>query len=414
MLIIAKFFIIILCLFFPVVDQAQSSHNTSNDFSIDLQDANLADALHILAKFMHQNIIVSHAVTDVVSLHVHHVSAQKTFNILLNTHNLISIPMGNDWFITSRNDWMQHESEQIKLQKMMESSAPLVTKVWQIHYARADDIVHMLQDSSHSLLSRHGHVRMDARTNIIYIQDTVKRLQQIAYLIKRIDIPVQQVMIEARLASVDSDYERNLGILFTTQHPTETVSHTEGMLSPTHYGLLVAKLADGSLLDVQLSAMENTGHGEVISTPRLFTANQQTAAIESGDEIPYQQESSSGGTVVVFKKAVLSLKVTPQILPDEKVLLQLHINQDKPSKLLVHGVPAISTRQISTNVLVKDGQTIVLGGIYESSQERANQSIPFLGKIPLLGLLFQQNDTIENKRELLIFVTPRVMPQAMG
>jgi type IV pilus assembly protein PilQ len=160
---------------------------------------------------------------------------------------------------------------------------------------------------------------------------------------------------------------------------------------------------------VQLSALENEGHGELISSPSLFTANQQTASIESGEEIPYQEVSKSGATSVAFKKAVLSLKVTPQVMPDHQVMLELQVNQDKPSNRMVLGVPAISTRQMSTHILIKNGQTIVLGGIYESDKEAGQRRIPFLGKIPLVGLLFRHQNSVLRKRELLIFVTPKII-----
>lgn len=383
---------------------AATPQNTT--ISLDLHNVSLAETLHMIAKLKHENIIVNPTIHAEVTLHLHNVSAQKIFAMLLHTYDLVDVRLGDAGYITTRSEWTQHEQDQLKQQETSDALIPLETHIWQLHYANAQETLHLLQDSASSLISKRGHVRVDARTNILYVQDASKNIQQINTLLKRIDIPVQQVVIETHLASVDSDFERNLGVTFSASSDPQVGS----LFSKTRYGLLVARLADGSMLDVQLSALENSGHGELISSPRLFTANQQTAAIESGEEIPYQSESPSGGTSTVFKKAVLSLKVTPQILPGNKVLLQLQINQDKPSKRVVQGVPAINTRQITTNVLLKDGQTVVLGGIYESDKEQARQSIPFLGKIPLLGLLFQQNDIIQNKRELLIFVTPRVIP----
>jgi type IV pilus assembly protein PilQ len=254
---------------------------------------------------------------------------------------------------------------------------------------------------------------------MICVQDLPKQIQDVRVLIKKMDIPVQQVLIEARLASVDSDFERELGVNFAVQAPR--INREEGLVPSvsdpisrnTHFSLAVAKLADGSLLDVALSALENEGRGELISSPSLFTANQQTALIESGEEIPYQEVSASGATSVSFKKAVLSLKVTPQVLPGNKVLLQLQVNQDKPSNRIVLGVPAISTRQIATSILINNGQTLVLGGIYESNKEHEEQRIPFLGKIPLVGVLFRQQNAREGKRELLIFVTPKIISEKL-
>lgn len=320
--------------------------------------------------------------------------------------------MGNTWLILPHAELLRRQQDELKLQMSYEEMAILSTRIWQIHYAKADDIARLIQDSTTSLLSKRGHVRVDARTNSVCVQDTAEHLQEIAALIKRLDIPVQQVLIETKLASVDYDTERELGLNFSVQYPSDPVSPVQQLTrAPKRYSLAVAKLADGSILDAQLSALENEGRGELISSPSLFTANQQTAQIESGEEIPYQEVSESGGTAVAFKKAVLRLKVTPQIMPGNRVLLQLQINQDKPSNRIVMGVPAINTRQIMTNVLVGNAETIVLGGIYESNHEQAEQRIPFLGKIPLVGWLFKQQNVTHSKRELLIFVTPKIIPQ---
>jgi type IV pilus assembly protein PilQ len=399
----------ILCLLLTHVFGSTEKQN-NQDTSLDLQDVNLSDALYTLAKMIHLNLIVSSSINDKITLHLNHISLEKTFNLLLLSHNLLKIPMGNTWFIVPKQDWLLHQQDQAKLQETMDATAPLTSRIWQVRYAKADDIAHLLENGSNTLLSKRGHVRVDTRTNMLYLQDTPDRLGQIQRLVARIDIPIKQILIEAHLASIDSDYEQNLGINFAVQNASTTQVATLPTFAKTHYSLLVAKLADGSLLDMQLTALENQGHGELISSPRLFTSNQQTATIESGEEIPYQEESLSGGTAVAFKKAVLGLKVTPQILPGNKVLLQLQVNQDRPSKLMVQGVPAINTRQMSTNVLLQNGQTVVLGGIYESNNEHAKQMIPFLGRIPILGWLFQQNDVSQNKRELLIFVTPRIIP----
>lgn len=379
--------------------------------SLDLQNVSIQDALHILAKFLHQNIVISPQVNGATSLHLHNMSGQEAFDLLLASRDLTKQNVGNTWFIAPRVMIAQRQQEEFKLQTTIDETAPLMTIVWQIRYAKADDVAHLLQDNSNSLLSKRGHVRVDARTNSICIQDTQEHVQAVQRVIKRLDIPVQQVLIEARLASVDHDYERGLGINFSVNAATGKASGQNVSAVPNRYSLAVANLADGSQLDVQLAALENEGRGELISSPSLFTANQQTASIESGEEIPYQEVSASGGTAIAFKKAVLSLKVTPQVMPDDKVLLQLQINQDRPSDHIVLGVPAISTRQIVTNVLVKNGQTIVLGGIYESDHENAEQRIPFLGKIPLVGWLFKQQNVTLTKRELLVFVTPRVISQ---
>lgn len=379
----------------------------NKDLSFDLQNVEIRDVIYIFAKFLHQNVIISSKVTGLVSLHLHDMPADEIFDLLLLSHDLIKQDVGHSWFVTPRQDLIQHQEDQIKLHSSLEEASPVLTRIWQIHYAKAEDIAHLLQNNNNSLISKRGHLETDIRTNVICIQDTAEHLQDIQKVITHLDVPVQQVLIATRLASIDSDCEHELGVNFTVQ-PADGAMHPDCV---GRYGLVVARLVDGSKLDVQLSALEKMGKGELISSPSLFTANQQTASIESGEEIPYQEESESGGTAVAFKKAVLSLKVTPQIMPNNQVLLQLHINQDRPSSRIVQGVPAINTRQITTNILVKNGQTIVLGGIYESNREHAEQGIPCISKIPLVGWLFKQQNVLENKRELLIFVTPKIISE---
>lgn len=389
--------------------------SVKNEVTVDMQRVSLQDAIRFFAKQLQINVVMSPKISGLTSLHFPQINKNAAFDLLLLSNHLFKKQMGEVWYIAPREEWIARQQDELKLKTTIEESAPLLTRVWQMHYAKAEDVAHILQDNTNSLLSKRGHIRVDTRTNILCVQDTFAHLLEVQRVISRLDIPVQQVLIEARLASIDSDYERELGIDFVVQQsqPHTRTRPEESVLEPVsrRFGLAVAKLADGAILDIKLSALEADGHGELISSPTLFTANQQTASIESGEEIPYQEISRSGATGVAFKKAVLSLKVTPQIMPGNKVLLQLQVNQDKPSSRIVQGVPAISTRQISTNVLVADRQTIVLGGIYETNKENSQQRIPFLGKIPFLGWLFQQQNVRDNKRELLIFVTPKIIAQ---
>ncbi|HSW69250.1 MAG TPA: secretin N-terminal domain-containing protein [Gammaproteobacteria bacterium] len=381
----------------------------SKRMTIDLQNIAVQDALHIIAKSLKQNIIVSSWVHGSITLHLHDMTAEQMFDFILNSEGLTKLQENSVWMILPRNLLIQEKQTEWKQQEILMATAPLITQVWQIRYAKAENIAHLIQDGGHSLLSKRGFLQMDVRTNQICVRDIQESIAIIGKLIKRIDIPVKQVLIEARLASVDSDFERQLGIHFSIQKGEAPERTALAASPPASYSLAVAKLVDGSLLDVQLAALENAGKGELISSPSLFTANQQPASIESGEEIPYQEISRSGATGVAFKKAVLSLKVTPQILPNDRVQLQLQMNQDRPSSREVLGVPAITTRQISSNVLLRNGQTIVLGGIFESSQGDSTERIPFLGNIPVIGLLFAQHNKAENKRELLIFITPRII-----
>jgi type IV pilus assembly protein PilQ len=393
-------------LLFPYLLFAKKINATEEMITLDFQDVNIQDAIHLLAKSLHQEVIIDQSIQGSIHLHFHQMPVRAAFNLLLDSKALAIWETGHTWLILPRSEMIRRKEEELKWHKTLEEATPLVTRVWQIHYAKAEDIALILQDAHFSFLTSRGHVRFDSRTNILCIQDQENHMQEIHALIQRLDIPVQQVLIEARLASIDHDFEHELGIHFGTHGSDSTSTETD-----SNKGLNVAilHLAEGSLLDMRLSALEQEGHGELISSPSLFTANQQTATIESGEEIPYQEVSRSGATGVAFKKAVLSLKVTPQVMPGNQVLLQLQVNQDKPSSHIILGVPAITMRQISTHILVKNGQTIVLGGIYESDYEKGEQRVPFLGKIPILGWLFSQSNAVEHKRELLIFVTPKVI-----
>ncbi|OAI48496.1 hypothetical protein AYO45_04790 [Gammaproteobacteria bacterium SCGC AG-212-F23] len=374
-----------------------------NTISIDLENVSLADAIRVIAERIPCRVSVKPTIVGSVSLHLKAVSAEETLDLLLASHQLIKHKVDDTWVIEKSVERMKENQDSVQLQESSVNAAPLVTRVWQIHYAKADDMIRLLQDNHYTLLSKRGAVHADTRTNTLCVHDILEHMDEINRLIKRLDIPVQQVLIEARLVNIDHSFERELGMHFSVQN-AEAIDSEKN-----HFSLAVAHLADASLLDVKLAALENEGHGEIISSPSLFTANQQTAMIESGEEIPYQETSRNGATSVAFKKAVLALKVTPQIMPDHKVLLELEVNQDKPSKHVVLGVPAISTRHMSTHVLVKNGQTVVLGGIYEEDQTWETDRIPFLGKIPLVGFLFRQQNSSQGKRKLFIFVTPKIM-----
>lgn len=372
-------------------------------FSVSLQDTNLPDAIRYIAKLLDINVIISRAVQGKAVLNLNHVDPHDALNMLLTSHGLAKSRSGNIWLIAPQDELVALKEKEIKWLELDENAAPLASDIGQMKYAKAEDVARIISDERASFLSKRGRIRVDVRTNTICIQDVLPRLTAIRRLIHRLDVPVQQISIAAKLVSIDSDCEQELGVKFSVK-PVIDTSDQNGS-----YSLAVAKLADGSLLDIKLLALENQGRAELISSPSLFAANQQAASIEAGEEVPYQEVSESGGTAVVFKKAVLGLKVVPQILPQKNILLQLHINQDRPSNKMVQGMPTISTRQIKTSVLVKSGQTIVLGGIYEMNTESGESGIPLLSRIPGLGVLFKQQHNRNNKRELLIFVTPNII-----
>ncbi len=398
-------FIFISFLFFIINAEAKP-------ISIELNNVSMDQAIKTFANFMKVNVVVSKEVTGFVSLKIDKANDVEAFNSLLLTNGLGFIELGKIWFVAKQEELIKLKQSEINWQELVENSAPLITRVWQIRYAKVEDIVKMLEAGMPTLLSKRGHLRSDIRTNLLYAHDIQNKIDVLHSLIKRLDVPVQQIAITARLVSIDSDKECELGIDLTVKSSDAMVkSAFRGEAETGHYSLAVAKLADGSLLDVKLSALEKAGHAEVVSSPSLFTTNQQPASIEAGEEIPYQEVSESGGTAVAFKKAVLGLKVIPQVLPGNKVLLQLQINQDRPSNKMVQGVPAISTRQMTTSVIVNNHQTIVLGGIYETNEEQGQRGLPFINRIPGLGWLFNQRYKRSNKRELLIFITPKIIVQ---
>lgn len=385
----------------------QASQHT---VTLDINDINIKEALAILAKKMNRPIVLNPSISGNVNLHFKNVLPEQAFQFLLEAHGLHFWERGNIGYVTTIEKLIKQQEEQSKWHDTLENSVPLIKQVWQVHYAKVDDIAHLLKDESHSWLSKRGRLYIDTRANILCVEDTKNRITSLHYLLKKLDVPVKQVLIEARLVSIDSDYEQELGIDFTTRNNDVTSNElkTETLNKAGRFSLAMARLVDNSLLDIKLIALENQGHAQLISSPSLFTASHQMASIEAGEEIPYQESTTSGATAVVFKKAVLSLKVTPQILPSNKILLKLQVNQDRPSAHTVLGVPAISTRQIASNVLVANGHTIVLGGIFESNKEKAEGYLPFLGKIPGLGWLFGVQNQRERKRELLVFVTPKI------
>ncbi len=305
------------------------------------------------------------------------------------------------------------------------------SEIIQVNYAKAVDLVSLLKDPSVSLLSAHGLLMADPRTNVIWIQDTPEQIQQIKSILQRFDVPSRQVLIEARLVNMSQESARDLGVRFgllqSGQDAQGNANDSVSKPGPGYerlaidlaaipleasaasIGMAVATLSRNALLDMELSALETEGRAEIIASPKLMATNQEPALIESGEDIPYQEVTPSGATSVSFKKAVLSLKVLPQITTEGKLMMHLSINQNSDSGRRVQGVPIILTKSIETRVLVKDGQTIVLGGIYKQDRNRHLTRVPFLGSLPVLGHLFQQKQWRTRHDELLIFITPKII-----
>jgi type IV pilus assembly protein PilQ len=331
----------------------------------------------------------------------------------------------------------------------------------QVNYAKASDLASLISGGEGgSILSERGSIAVDDRTNTLLIQDTAERLQDIRRMVRTLDIPIKQVLIESRIVVVNDDFSRDLGVrlgvtafkenssdgvtaISGTGAGTDTMinSALDNLSDPTNNTIYpielptlnnrynvnlpvgdaagrfaLAVLESEYLVDLELTALEAEGRGEIVSTPRVITANQKEASIEQGVEIPYQQSASSGATTVQFKKAVLSLTVTPQITPDNNIIMDLRVHKDNVGEIISTGglggtVPSIDTRAVETQVLVKDGQTVVLGGIYETERRETISKVPVLGDIPYIGAAFRSKQQTNNKAELLIFVTPRILEE---
>jgi len=399
-----KYLISFFILFFIWTD------GSGETFSMALKQVDLRDALRMVGKFLHRNIVISPTVQGVTSLQLHSMHPQQAFDSLLTAHGLATWQIDQIWFVAPQEELIKSKENQLKWQQLLADALPLKNYFRQIKFANAEEIARVLQDEHASLLSKKGMLRINKRTNHLYVRDTTQHIRDIRQVIDRLDIPTQQILIETRLVSIDNDFERELGLNFSLGR--ERIENQEDSLqvkASQAFSVLTTNITDYSRLDIKLSALEKAGHAEVISSPSLFTMNQLQASIEAGEEVPYQEMTEKGATAINFKKAVLGLKVTPQVLPGNRVLLQLQINQDRPNNRMVLGMPMISTRQIITSVLVRHGQTLVLGGIYEISDEKGQQEIPFVNRLPIIGILFKQHTVKKMKRQLLIFVTPKII-----
>lgn len=400
--------------------------------SLNFQKIQLRAVLQLLADFSGVNIVVSDNVAGEVTLRLHNVPWEQALDIIIQTHGLRKRKSKNTLIIDKPDSPSATDRPLADMERNPGTTQPMRSELLPIKYAKAKEVLSLINDKQSTLLSPLGSVSADQRTNSLWVQDNKQAIRGIKSLVRSIDIPAKQVQIEARIVEVNKDFSQDLGIHWGASRlgsepglaskPLEGAASSPinkrlnldlaaspvNLLEPASLGLALAKLGDGLLLDLELSALESEGRAELISSPRLMTTNQQTAVIESGQEIPYQETTRSGATAVAFKKAVLSLKVTPQINPDGSILMDLQINQDTPSHLTYNGVPAISTKEIQTKVLVNDGQTLVLGGIYRQDKNKTINRLPFFGQLPIIGTLFRNKQQSLVHQELLIFITPRV------
>jgi type IV pilus assembly protein PilQ len=431
---------------------------TGERLTLNFQDIDVRPVLQLLADTSGQNIVVSDSVKGRVTLRLQNVPWDQALDIVLRTKGLDMRRKGNVILVAPQSELAAHEKAELEAQKDIQDLAPLRTEFLTVNYAKASEIARLVKSAGGgSLLSERGNVTTDERTNTLLVQDTAENLTAIRAMVATLDIPVRQVLIESRIVIVADDFSRDLGVragftrvsddikdlmavsgsaqatdsimgsaldnLATTGQPFPVDVPFGPAFERYNVNMPVANPAgrialsildfDDFLIDLELSAAQNEGRGEIKSTPRVITANQREAIIEQGVEIPYQESASSGATTTQFKKAVLSLKVTPQITPDDRVILDLIVTKDSVGQLVPSAtggfVPSIDTRNIQTQVLVKDGQTVVLGGIMETERRDSVKKVPGLGDVPVVGNLFKTKSKINNRDELLIFVTPKIL-----
>jgi len=425
--------------------------------SLNFQNIEVRAVLQLIADFTDKNLITSDTVKGNVTLRLKNVPWDHALDIILRSKGLAKIEDGNVISIAPAEE----VAARAKLDETIDAQAPLISESIQVNYAKASDLTALLKTKDNSLLSERGSVGVDQRTNKLLIRDTAKNIDAITALVLELDIPVKQVLIESRVVLATNDFSKELGVRFgvsnirDTRNPAagtnskgevsvvggghpETRSLTTNVLNretldyqyPGLYnvnlpannlaatagkiGLAFANLPMGTLLDLELSAAQAEGKSETVSSPRIITSDQEKAVIETGTEIPYQEASSSGATTVAFKKAVLKLEVTPQITPDDRVIMDLKVNKDNPDFAnVVLGVPPINTQSVETKVLVDNGETVVLGGVYEQTKSNQVNRVPFFADLPIIGALFRNKFEQNDKSELLIFVTPKILKEGL-
>lgn len=392
--------------------------------SLNFQDIEVRSVLQLIADFTNLNLVASDTVAGRITLRLQNVPWDQALDLILKTKGLDKRQIGNVLMVAPADEMANRERLELENSRQVAELAPLQTEFIQVNYAKAVDIA-ALMSAEQGLLSSRGSVSVDGRTNTLLVQDTAAKMDAIRGALSYLDVPVRQVQVEARIVVAKDTFDKELGIRWggtTTGSSGSTTGTLSGGLGDIAVDLGVANATSAfqigfihgnDTLDLTLSALQSDGVSEVISQPKLITADGQTARIESGVEIPYQEASSSGATTVSFKDAVLSLEVTPQITPDDRIIMDLKVNKDSVGVIYL-GVPSIDTRAIQTQVLVENGETIVLGGVYERETVQSTSKTPFLGDVPFLGKLFTRTAKKDEKVELLIFITPKLIKDTVS
>ncbi len=417
--------------------------------SLNFQDIEVRTVLQIIADFTGFNLVASDTVDGNITLRLKNVPWDQALDIVLKSQGLAKQQIGNVLMVGPADQIANRQKIELEANKQVEDFAPLRTEFLQVRYAKATDILALLS-SENSMLTDRGTASVDVRTNTIILHDTVTSIETVRHAIKVLDIPIKQVLIEARIVVASTNVGEALGIRWgggygvlqnnniitaggnsttTSAFNNNIVSSIAGEdteqidLAEASVVNLGATAATSSfalglntgdyMLDLELSAMESDGRAEIISQPRIITADGQTAKIQAGSEIPYEQATSSGATSITFKEAVLKLEVTPQITPDDRILMDLVINKDAIGEI-INNIPTIDTNELETQVLVNNGETIVLGGIFQSEDVTTVDKTPFFGDLPVIGRLFRRTTHTEDKSELLIFITPRLVKDVLS
>ena len=448
--------------------QSSNPGYAGEKLSLNFQNVEVRAVLQVIADFTGLNIITSDTVGGNLTLRLKDVPWDQALDIILQSKGLSKRKNGNVVLIAPTDELAAKEKLALEANAQISDLEPLRTESFALSYAKADDLKKLLSDKDQKILSKRGSATVDERTNTLFVQDTGARLEEARRLIQQLDVPVRQVMIEARIVIADDKWGRQLGARFGTQSAfssgsrnygvsgslTDTVSPLSNnplsrgssmLTSPGNnqafltggqgvipaggqpeqlnvnlpvtgaagsLALSILNLGSGNLVNVEISALEADNRGKVVSSPRVITADKKKAIISQGTEIPYQTAAASGATTIAFKPAVLELAVTPRITPDDRIIMDLEVKKDSVGQIF-QDIPSIDTKKVITQVLCDNGDTIVLGGIFEQTTRTTVEKVPLLGDIPVVGNLFKRTNRQDDKTELLIFVTPKIVKDTL-
>lgn len=424
--------------------KAESFAYTGEKLSLNFQDIDVRSVLQLIADFTDLNLVASDTVSGNITLRLQNVPWDQALDLVLKTKGLDKRKVGNVLLVAPADEIAARERQELESQKQIAELAPLRRELIQVNYAKASDMAKLFQSvtsaDGEGDADARGSITVDDRTNSIIAYQTQDRLDELRRIVAQLDVAVRQVMIEARIVEANVDYDKALGVDWRgasvgdnnfivggaggnrvgapgfgqnagVQNPTGAIGNfvdlgAAGATSSIGIGFIT----DNAILDLELSAMEKTGNGEIVSQPKVVTSDKETAKILKGSEIPYQEASSSGATTTSFKEAALSLEVTPQITPDNRIIMEVKVTKDAPDfARALNGVPPINKNEVNAKVLVSDGETIVIGGVFSNTQTKTVDKVPFLGDLPYIGRVFKRDVVEDRKSELLIFLTPRIM-----